>query len=205
MSKPRNPERDSIEKIILPEREININEVITLFMEMEKEAVDTLQREGIEKKAIIIEKSMDLRYKGQRRELTATVPDGHMTDDFITATIDVFHKKHRKIIGYSDPEFPVEVVRLHLAGISRVSSPKSNEIAQDQNDASSALKGMRKVYFTEIKDFKDVNVYEGDMLLAGNILEGPCIVEEKMTTLVVPPERRIRVDQHGNYTTFLEG
>lgn len=187
------------------EGEIDISEAKALFTEMEKEAIDTLQREGIEKEDIIIERSMDLRYKGQRRELTAIVPDTDMRDEFILSTIDVFHKQHRKIIGYCDPEFPIEIVRLHLAGISCVSPPKTKEIDQGKNDISNALKGKRKVYFKEIMDFKDVHVYDGDRLLAGNIIEGPCIVEEKMTTLVIPPKRRIRVDRHGNYSTFLEG
>ena len=78
-------------------------------------------------------------------------------------------------------------------------------MAQGGHDASDALKGRRKVYFREFEGFTDTNIYDADRLLAGNIFEGPCIVEEKMTTLVVPPEIKVRVDRYGNYTTIMDG
>jgi hypothetical protein len=40
--------------------------------------------------------------------------------------------------------------------------------------------------------------------MAENRLSGPGIIEEKMTTLVVPPNMEIRVDRAGNYTTIKE-
>ena len=93
----------------------NLDEVNALFADMEEEAVHTFQKEGVEKEDIAIERSMDIRYKGQRRELTATVPpNGPMTPESFGKTIDLFHDKHSKIIGYSDSGFPVEIVRLHL-------------------------------------------------------------------------------------------
>ena len=66
------------------------------------------------------------------------------------------------------------------------------------------MKGARKAYFRDFDDYVDTTVYDGDRLLAGNRCEGPCIIEEKMTTLVVPPGIAIRVDQTGNYTTIME-
>ncbi|KPK88558.1 MAG: hypothetical protein AMJ94_14745 [Deltaproteobacteria bacterium SM23_61] len=179
-------------------------EMDALFEEMQKEALDTFQKEGIGNRHIIIEKSMDICYTGQRRELTATAPDGPMTSESLERTIELFHERHGKIIGYSDPGFPVEIVRLHLAGISRVSPPRPREIVRGNQEASQALKGTRKAYFKDFNDYTDTAVYDGDRLLAGNRCEGPCIIEEKMTTLVVPPGIAIRVDQTGNYTTIME-
>jgi len=186
--------------------ETNLDAVNSLFAEMELEAVDTFQKEGIEKEDIIIETTMDIRYKGQRRELTTTVPSkGLITEETLRRTLDLFHDRHSKIIGYSDPSFPAEIVRLHLAGIARISPPQPIEIAQGGHDTSSALKGKRKAYFREFENFTDTNIFDGDRLLAGNFLEGPCIVEERMTTLVVPPAIKVKVDRYGNYTTIMEG
>jgi N-methylhydantoinase A/oxoprolinase/acetone carboxylase beta subunit len=39
--------------------------------------------------------------------------------------------------------------------------------------------------------------------LAGNVVEGPSIIEEKMTTLVIPPNVKINVDLYGNYITMI--
>ena len=58
---------------------------------------------------------------------------------------------------------------------------------------------MRKAFFRESNDFVDSIVYDGDRMHAENQVMGPCIIEEKMTTIVVPPNLAIKVDIHGNY------
>ena len=68
-------------------------------------------------------------------------------------------------------------------------------------DPSQALKGERDAYFEESKGFTKTKVYDGDKLLAGNVLEGPCIVEERMTNGVIPPTFKMLVDEYGNYIT----
>jgi N-methylhydantoinase A len=126
----------------------NLDEVNALFADMEEEAIDILRKEGIDKEDIAIERSMDIRYKGQRRELTAAVtPNGFVTVEALGRTLDRFHDRHSKIIGYSDPSFPVEIVRLHLAGIYRGFPPQPCEIAQGGHDVSDALKGIREGLF----------------------------------------------------------
>jgi N-methylhydantoinase A/oxoprolinase/acetone carboxylase beta subunit len=38
-------------------------------------------------------------------------------------------------------------------------------------------------------------------MLSGNLLEGPCVIEEGMTNVVIPPGYRVKVDEYGNYVT----
>ena len=66
-------------------------------------------------------------------------------------------------------------------------------------DASPALKRKRPVFFKETGDFVETPCYDGDKLQPGNVITGPAIVEEKTTTLVVPPKAKVSVDQYGNY------
>jgi N-methylhydantoinase A/oxoprolinase/acetone carboxylase beta subunit len=63
------------------------------------------------------------------------------------------------------------------------------------------LKGERRAYFEELEDYTPTKIYDGDKLLAGNCVEGPGIVEEKMTTVVIPPGFSLRIDACGNYVT----
>ncbi len=181
---------------------VDLGRVNALYEEMEREATAILQREGIAKKYILIEKTMDIRYYGQVREQNASVPKGVVTSKSLRFTMDRFHEKHRKVIGYSDPNYPTEIVRLHLVGIARVKPPRLRKIARGGSDVRKAVKGTRRAFFSEFEDFVDVKVYDGDRLLAGNILKGPCIIEERMTTVVIPPNVKINVDIYGNYTTL---
>jgi len=62
-------------------------------------------------------------------------------------------------------------------------------------DASHAIKERRPVYFGE---WVDTPVYDGDELRAGNRFEGPAIIEEVTTTIVVFPSDVAQVDRLGN-------
>ena len=48
---------------------------------------------------------------------------------------------------------------------------------------------------------KGITKKQAEKLLQGNVLEGPCIVEERMTNVVIPPGFKMRVDEYGNYIT----
>jgi N-methylhydantoinase A/oxoprolinase/acetone carboxylase beta subunit len=76
------------------------------------------------------------------------------------------------------------------------------KIKRGTANASAALKGKREAYFEESRGYTPTCIYNGDKLLTGNILEGPCIVEEQMTTIVIPPGFRMKVDPRGNYITI---
>jgi N-methylhydantoinase A len=139
------------------------------------------------------------------REQNASVPDGPFSSETLRVTIDRFHERHRKILGYSDTKYPTEIIRLHLTGIAKVRPPQPLKLSQGGQNPSKALKGKRRAFFNEFDDLIDVKVYDGDKFLAGNGVEGPSIIEEKMTTLVIPPGVKINVDLYGNYTTLMKG
>jgi N-methylhydantoinase A len=180
----------------------DLDRINELFAEMEADARSTLEREGMAPADVSIERSMDLRYYGQVREQTAPVPEGPVTVETLAATVDRFHDKHRRVIGYSEPGYPTVIVRLHLAGIAKIVPPPPREIPPGTGDIEVALKGSRPAYFTEVGDFSEVPVYDGEMFGAGDSISGPCIVEERMTTLVLPPGENVTVDSDGSYTTI---
>jgi len=41
--------------------------------------------------------------------------------------------------------------------------------------------------------------YFGEELKYGNELVGPAVIEEETTTIVLPPEKRLKVKKYGNY------
>ena len=175
-----------------------------LFAEMERKARATLAREGAAPDAIEMERSMDIHYYGQVREQNAAVPEGPVTVETLAATVDRFHDRHRRVIGYSEPGYPTVIVRLHLAGVARIVPPPPRRIAPGTGDLAAALKGRRAAYFTEAGGFIEVPVYDGDKFGGADTLSGPCIVEERMTTLVLPPGETVTVDPDGSYTTMGE-
>ncbi len=184
--------------------QVDLERVNSLYAEMEEEARRTLEREGAASADVSIERSMDIHYYGQVREQNAAVPPGQITAESLEVTLDRFHEKHRRVIGYSEPAYPTAIVRLHLAGVARIVPPPPRRVEAGSGDLSRARKGCRPVYFSERDGFSEVDVYQGERFGAGDVITGPCIIEEPMTTLVLPPEESVTVDVDGSYTTIRE-
>jgi N-methylhydantoinase A/oxoprolinase/acetone carboxylase beta subunit len=64
-------------------------------------------------------------------------------------------------------------------------------------DVAEARKGSRPVYFGV--DYVDTPVYDGVQLGAGAAVEGPALIEEPFTVVVVPPGYRVELESHASY------
>jgi N-methylhydantoinase A len=71
------------------------------------------------------------------------------------------------------------------------------------SDPRAASKGSRPVYYPA-HGFIDAPVYERDLLQPGNVIGGPCLVEEIASTSVLTPGVRGTVDEYGNIIVELE-
>ena len=61
------------------------------------------------------------------------------------------------------------------------------------------------MYLPDTKGYADVPVYDRYALGAGATLEGPAIIEERESTVVVNAAARIRVDDHSNVVVEATG
>jgi N-methylhydantoinase A len=69
--------------------------------------------------------------------------------------------------------------------------------------AANARKGERPAYFPEWEEHRPVAVYDRYLLASGTTLEGPAIIEERESTIVVGPRARIQVDPARNVSVEL--
>ena len=166
---------------------LDLEHVRKLYREMEDQGERTLQKEGVPKERRHFVRSMDLRYFGQFREVEVELPGGPLTQETISAGVADFHIRHGEMYGYSDKNYPIEFMSFKLSAIGTIPPVGLKRIGPGTQDASRAIKGQREAFFEEAGGFVRTCVYDGDLLLSGNVLEGPCIVEEKTTTIVIPP------------------
>jgi N-methylhydantoinase A/acetophenone carboxylase len=64
-------------------------------------------------------------------------------------------------------------------------------------DPSAAFLGTRKAFWPETRHWAETPTYQFEQLQAGNVIDGPAIVEAEMTTIVIPPKQRLSIDKHG--------
>ena len=66
-------------------------------------------------------------------------------------------------------------------------------------------KGSRLAYFPEWREHRQTAVYDRDALAAGDTFDGPAIIEEASSTLIVAPGTTFTVAASGNIVVALGG
>ncbi len=156
-----------------------------------------LEREGFSEPDRVFVRTADLRYFGQAYEVRVDVPGGEVTDELAAQVAETFHDEHRALYGYdnrSDPRQQVEWVNLRVTGVGPIRKPSLREVAAGTG-AEAARAGTRRVFFD---DWVEATVYDRARLGAGDVVEGPAVLEEFSSTVPLHPGFTATVDAHGN-------
>ncbi|MBW1803951.1 MAG: hydantoinase/oxoprolinase family protein [Deltaproteobacteria bacterium] len=185
----------------------DVKEVTNVFRSLEKEAINVLERQSVEEKNMALVRGAEMRYFGQLRDIDVALPETGRGEEFTEETfkelIRSFHERHGEMYGWSDKSLPATIAILKVRGIGK---RRPFDITQQPSagaDASGALKRTRKVYFKQLGGFVDTACYDGDLLKPGNVVKSPAIIEERKTTVVVPPGSELVVDPYENYLVTL--
>ncbi len=183
---------------IQSEEECDIDRLAENFAALEARAVDLLERQDFGPAERSILRQADLRYRGMRTELLVDVPSGPIDAQTVAAMFDNLHSVHQDSYGYSYRDVqPVEVVNLRVTGVGHMRPAPPFCGRAGAADVNAALSGSRQVYFNGT-GFTETPVYQRPLLTIGSQFEGPAIVEQYDTTIVVLPGQKVTVDSQGN-------
>jgi len=186
---------DRIVTKVMHEDAIDLAAVRRLYAQLERDAVDTLKRDGIPESRIRVLREADIRYAGQSMEVRVAVPAGEIDAKFKAALLDAFHAAHRRTFGYDyKGEQKIELVNLCVSGFGMIDRPTMPKL-EPRPGVVPARRAVRPVYFNGA--FRDTPVYDRATLPPEFRLEGPAIVEEFGSTTVVFPGQTLTVDPHG--------
>src|SRR3974390_1687631 len=168
-----------------------------IYEAMEAEATASFRAHGVDAKAIVFKRSADMRYVGQFHEVETDVPSGKLGPDTVEAAADAFARKHEELYTFAMPWKPVEILTLRLKATTPSVPFDLPQVAQGSADPAGAFKRRRNCRF-EGRDV-DTPIYDGEKVLAGNVISGPAIIEETTTTVVIPEAYVCSVDKYKNY------
>jgi len=176
---------------------VDIKVFNSLFAEMEKEAYADFKATGTDKELIKLTRTAEMRYVGQFHEVEVALPDGIVTAEQVSDIVDTFNRMHQTLFQFSMPGHKVEFSTFRLKAATPNAHFALKKIGVGNADSSRALKRRRSCIFSG-KPI-DTPIYDGGLLLAGNVVDGPAIVEESTTTVVIPEGFRCTVDESKNY------
>ena len=140
-----------------------INKKIDLMVQQGKQA---LADEAVADSALTVSASLDLCYQGQSSSLT-------IVWNTIDEALENFHEAHYKRYGHR-LDLPVELVtiRVRLRGESVSLNLTGNTHQQSHSPTKISLYGIDQ----------SVSVYKREQLVVGELLQGPALITEKVST-----------------------
>lgn len=162
--------------------------------DMQRSMLAQFAEEGYPAAEVEMSSSVDVRFKGQTSEIRVAVGDGGFTDAAVNALCTTFEKEHERLYGHrSDPDSPVEVVAVRLVGRAAVSTTDANlastaEFTVREPRRAAYFGGATGVIDTPVLVRKDVT----------EATDGPLLVDEYDSTIVVPPDWRVQLDEREN-------
>ena len=153
-----------------------------------------------------LERFVDLRYQRQTSELTLAVPDQLPFSSFAATMTKLFHEEHERTYGYRRYDEPITVVNLRLKAFASTKSVTFAELAESfhQSITVSSTDETRPAYFGPTFGERQTRILSRAALL-GRSLEGPLVLEEFDTTVVVPPGWVASLDHLGNVILVATG
>jgi N-methylhydantoinase A len=176
---------------------IDWDHVTNLFSEAEARARKLLNAMGVAANAIKVECFADMRYAGQGYEVPVELSTEMLQSREAAPLADRFARAYEKAFGRALGGMPVETISWRLVA-SAPPDLKEVVFTRHYTDERPMQKGTRPVYFFEVKRYIETAVYDRYALKPGDRIPGPCVVEERESTVVAGPGSQVTVDPHLN-------
>jgi N-methylhydantoinase A len=174
--------KDYSQTVMLP-GDTPIMKLSALFATMADRGSTEVLAEGIAAKNIQLERSLDMRYRGQSYELN--IP-------FTTSFLAAFHQEHQATYGYAKPNAKIEIVNLRVRAIGKSTPPHFNVQPLGESNPEKAFLENRPVVYDH--DVVPTPFYQANSLVPGNRLKGPAVVVRSDTTILLNPSDQASVD-----------
>ena len=130
-----------------------------------------------------IERTADLRYRGQSYELNVPWNKGDPAP--------LFHREHEKIYGYANRDRAVEIVTIRVRARTALEKPK----LQRSGAMKTGKPEQRRVWTGGVS--KKIDSWKREQL-SHRTRQGPALVLDYGSTTLVPAKWKFRVDRAGN-------
>ncbi len=156
---------------------------------------DSLRKRGLHdiRKRYFVE----ARYRFQVWELEIEITGNQFANAAdVEALVQEFHRVHERVFAVTDLGQPVECLNWRGRLIAGVNAP-TLEPALGGHAGTVTADRRRTVYFSQGQ--LETAIFRGDELAPGVVIDGPAIIEETTSTLVINPGAQARVSAGGRY------
>lgn len=144
-----------------------------------------------------IDFAAEARYESQVWSIEVPLPSSDVTSSEARRRLfDAFHELHERILAVRDDGSAIEFLNWHSR--LTVQLPHTDETPAPTRPSTADPSDTRQCFFGGV-DKVETAIYNAASLTPGARIDGPAIVEEPTTTLVVYPGMRVQLTGLGNY------
>lgn len=169
------------------------------YRELEEEARTLVTQQNVDAADIVTSRWAEMRYERQLHDVRVSCPAvaGSQVSDALRAA---FVQRYGVLFGSNAtlPSARPQLLRIGVDVVGPIVRPSIDAYPLVDGDASAAESGTRAVFWPEAMEWTPTRIYDGTLLRAGNRVDGPAIIEQPGTTIVVPPRAEAVVDAYGN-------
>jgi len=189
--------RDYVQTVFTQLAEQDMAALEEAFRALESTGRAALERSGMATRQVVFERAADMRYRGQEHAVAVRLPARLGQEEDRAEIKRLFDIAHQVRYGHSAPDEPADIVSLRLSAIGRLNKPAVPQISEGGCvPPEAARQGPRTVWAAHGE--LTVEVFKRDLLLAGNQIVGPAIVEEAASTTLLDPGDSLTVNRHGH-------
>lgn len=174
---------------------LSAHELKSELEELEAEVRGRFARNGIAPVQTLVQFHAAMRYHGQEHTVKVPILPGDLNDDLV-ALRRRLDEHHELSYSLKLPGSAAEIVSLQALIIGVTSKPAAKKIATDSSGGG--VKGERTVTLRGYDDALRARVYDRESLGAGEVIDGPAVIEEWTSTTLVLPDQTATVDEYGN-------
>jgi N-methylhydantoinase A len=163
---------------------------------LDAQAAEFLERMDVPTDRREMQFSVEARYRGQVWQLSVPLAGTRVADAAaLDALLEAFHRLHERFYFVRSAD-RVEFTEWNVLAIGRL--PRTwPEHGIAAAAVGSAAKAARRVYARELGGEVEVPVLDGAQLVPGAIVEGPAIIDQPLTSIVLYPDATARMSANG--------
>jgi N-methylhydantoinase A len=163
------------------------------FVALEGQVAARMHADNAPEGETVTVRSADARYVGQAYTLEIPIARP-LSRQSLVSFGEAFHTAHQRVYGHADREGPVEVVNARV--VQSWSFPPFDFSPVTASSARGTMS--RQAYFEETGGYATVPVLRRDGIEVGTTVDGPAIIEQFDSTLVVYPGHHAHLEPSGN-------
>src|SRR5699024_2614314 len=186
--------------------ECDWGEVNNILSSLEESGRKRLMDAGVSEKHIKVTRMADIQYEGQGNSVTIPLPTETINNSMDNKILRIFEDEYKKLYSNTVQGGRPEFVNLRLVAESKEIPPEfyfhEQTRSKSNMKAEESLKGYRSIYLPRSEGengiFQSVPVYNRYYLQQHNQLTGPCVIEEKESTIIINGSASVYVDEFLN-------